>query len=74
MQAFIIGFIVVYILTKAIMHPGFTLGVIALTIGFGLITAGGIACLLGNTMNGIPCICYGAILTVIVWVARRFLN
>lgn len=71
---FLIGFIIVYTLTKAVMHPGFTLGVILLTIAFGLILAGGVACLLGNTMNGAPCVCYGAVLTAAVWIGRSFLN
>ena len=62
MPYFIIGFIVMFVLTKAIMHPIATLKRIVMGVGGILLVCGFIACLIHNVDNGLPCMVYGTII------------
>ena len=56
MPYFIIGFIVMFVLTKAILKR------IVMGVGGILLVCGFIACLIHNVDNGLPCMVYGTII------------
>lgn len=67
---FFVGLVIGFVVMTMLMHPVLTLrgvGWLAVSV---LVVGGGLACLCGNTGNGVPCVGYGVVLVVVLALTR----
>ena len=67
---FFVGLVIGFVVMTMLMHPVLTLRGVGWLAASVLVVGGGLACLCGNTGNGMPCVGYGVVLVVVLALTR----
>lgn len=67
---FFVGLVIGFVVMTMLMHPVLTLRGVGWLAASVLVGGGVLACLCGNTDNGMPCVGYGAVLAVVLALTR----